>query len=98
METRPVSDNDIDFMDFVGHFGWRHLIHKGFCGINEYLKNMGIKVTFQSANGLLKAETMAYAYTMMPIPDTKVHGANMGPVWGRQDPGGPHVGPFNFAI
>ena len=35
----------------------------------------------------------------------KVHGANMGPiwgrqdqVWGRQDPGGPHGGPMNFAI
>ena len=26
------------------------------------------------------------------------HGANMGPIWGRQDPGGPHVGPMNFAI
>ena len=25
-------------------------------------------------------------------PDSKVHGANMGPIWGRQDPGGPHVG------
>ena len=25
------------------------------------------------------------------IPDSKVHGANMGPIWGRQDPGGPHV-------
>ena len=22
-------------------------------------------------------------------PDNKVHGANMGPIWGRQDPGGP---------
>ena len=22
----------------------------------------------------------------------------MGPIWGRQDPGGPHVGPMNFAI
>ena len=31
-------------------------------------------------------------------PDRKVHGANMGPIWGRQDPGGPHVGPMNFAI
>ena len=27
-----------------------------------------------------------------------VHGANMGPNWGRQDPGGPHVGPMNFSI
>ena len=31
-------------------------------------------------------------------PDSKVHGVNMGPIWGRQDPGGPHVGPMNLAI
>ena len=30
--------------------------------------------------------------------DSKVHGANMGPIWGRQDPGGPHVGPLILAI
>ena len=30
-------------------------------------------------------------------PDSKAHGVNMGPIWGR-DPGGPHVGPMNFAI
>ena len=32
------------------------------------------------------------------FPDSIVHGANMGPIWGWQDPGGPHVGPMNFAI
>ena len=31
-------------------------------------------------------------------PDSKVHGAIMGLIWGRQDPGGPHVGPMNLAI
>ena len=31
-------------------------------------------------------------------PDSKVHGSNMGPIWDRQDPGGPHVCPMNFAI
>ena len=35
---------------------------------------------------------------MKDTPDSKVHGANMGPIWGRQAPGGPHVGPMNFAI
>ena len=30
--------------------------------------------------------------------DSKVYGTNMGPSWGRQVPGGPHVGPTNFAI
>ena len=32
------------------------------------------------------------------IPDSKVPGANMGPIWGRQNPGGPHVGTMNLAI
>ena len=38
---------------------------------------------------------------MLPIngnPDSKVHGTTMGPIWGQQDPGGPHVGPMNIAI
>ena len=41
---------------------------------------------------------MVGAPSMQYIPDSKVHGANMGPIWGRQDPGGPHVGPMNFAF
>ena len=31
-------------------------------------------------------------------PDSKIHGANMGPTWGRQDPGGAHVGHTNRAV
>ena len=31
-------------------------------------------------------------------PDSKFRGANMGPIWGRKDPGGPHVGPMNFVF
>ena len=33
---------------------------------------------------------------VVSTPDSKVHGANMGPIWGRQDPGGPYVGPMNL--
>ena len=33
------------------------------------------------------------SFTSRDYPDSKVHRANMGPIWGRQDPGGPHV-PF----
>ena len=29
---------------------------------------------------------------------TRFIGTYMGPIWGRQDPGGPHVVPMNFAI
>ena len=34
----------------------------------------------------------------LPHPDSKVHGAYMGPAWGPQDPGGPHIGPMILAI
>ena len=43
----------------------------------------------------LAPETVKCAYV---YPDSKFHEANMGPIWGRQDPGWPHVGPMNFAI
>ena len=33
-----------------------------------------------------------------PNPDSKVHGANMGPTWVLSAPDGPHVGPINLAI
>ena len=31
-------------------------------------------------------------------PDSKDHGANMGPTWVLLAPGGPNVGPMNLAI
>ena len=34
----------------------------------------------------------------LQIPDSKVHGANMGPIWVLSAPDGPHVGPMNLAI
>ena len=48
--------------------------------------------------GLALLVSMNHSSAGHDTPDSKVHGANMGPIWGRQDPGGPHVGPMNFAI
>ena len=31
-------------------------------------------------------------------PDSKDHGANMGPTWVLSDPDGPHVGPMNLVV
>ena len=36
------------------------------------------------------------AMLLIYFPDCKVHGANMGPIWGQQNPGGPHVGPMTL--
>ena len=43
------------------------------------------------------------AFAMMVISllrfsDSKVHGANMGPIWVLSAPDGPHVDPINIAI
>ena len=60
--------------------------------VSCYLRMPGI----HTGGGLLFA--LLLISHMDSFPDSKVHGANMGPIWGRQDPGGPHVGPMNFAI
>ena len=42
-----------------------------------------------------------FVFNALPIdgyPDNKVHGANMGPIWGRGDPCWPHVVSMNLAI
>ena len=36
--------------------------------------------------------------TLSINPDSKVHGANMGPTWVLVAPDRPHVAPMNFAI
>ena len=50
------------------------------------------------ASAASKRTRLSNKNTVLRFPDSKVRGANMGPIWGRQDPGGPHVGPMNFAI
>ena len=35
---------------------------------------------------------------MLHIPNSKVHGANMGPTWVLSSPGGPHVVHMNLVI
>ena len=35
---------------------------------------------------------------MYSLPDSKVHGASMGPTWVLSAPNGTHIGPMNLAI
>ena len=55
-----------------------------------FMKMLNVQSTSQPAIGIFHFSEL--------FPDSKVHGANMGPIWGRQDPGGPHDGPMNIAI
>ena len=70
---------------------WTHF-HKVLTEINKYLIKENVSVWKQPFLSVLSV----LAWGM--YPDSKVQGANMGAIWGRQDPGGPHVGPMNFAI
>ena len=54
-------------------------------------------LVLQQLSGLL-AGVFSLSAVTGKYPDSKVHGTNVGPIWGRQDPGGLHVGPMNLAI
>ena len=42
--------------------------------------------------------TIICGFPSQKLPDSKVHGANMGPTWVLSAPDEPHVGPMNLAI
>ena len=52
---------------------------------------MGPSISFQNIN-------LVWCHCNKNHPDSKVHGANMGPTWVLLAPDGPHVGPMNLAI
>ena len=69
--------------------------------LNYILQLIYMYMYFGSMLTEKKEMTLYYHFltqTHYHIPDSIVHGANMGPIWGRQEPGGPHVGPMNFTI
>ena len=47
---------------------------------------------------LRTATNYCIAGAIVIFPDSKIHGANVGPTWGHKDPGGPHVGHTNLVI
>ena len=51
-----------------------------------------------SSHSRLRFHAQTTQHKMCALRDSTVHGANMGPIWGRQDPGGPHVGPMDFVF
>ena len=59
--------------------------------IIAYVQNKTVWITHK--------HTLLYYYIIrVMIPDSKVHGVNMGPTWVLSAPDGPHVGPMNLVI
>ena len=60
-------------------------------------------LTFNTVTHIASTDNSTFVYRDAVVyfddyPGSKVHGANMGPTWGRQEPGEPHVGHMNRAI
>ena len=67
------------------------------CELKIERDNTGSKSLSESNNEALLMEE-GVRIQAIDNPESKVHEANMGPIWGHMNPGGPHVGPMNFAI
>ena len=61
-------------------------------------KRLDVKTSLDLVVRRLTAQWLEAYGPFFSYPDNEVHGANMGPICGRQDPVGSHVGPINFAI
>ena len=78
---------------------WRHMAPLGHNDFKKHKLNSTIPRVTLNLEGI-GASTISLIVDILgcSYPDSKIHGTNMGAIWGRQDPGGPHVGPINFAI
>ena len=77
-------------------FSFRILIFAQKCITNTlyFIHHDGAKYRDETNLTLIHIGT----WLLLAFPDTKVHGANMGPTWVLSAPNGPHVGPMNLAI
>ena len=91
---------------FPSHCSRKQLLAANQC------QNLSMTVTWHKIHGLWSTAAFMVYYQQNTLkrghkqllvdthghPDSKVHGANKGPIWGRQDPCGPHVDPMILAI
>ena len=98
LHNRSWSANDVkSWWCDMGLVSWRP-----FPGPLSWFAIKSLQLIWRSAThkwGLRVLDLLLNCRNLIRRPsNSKVHGVNMGPIWGRQDPGGPHVGPVNFAI
>ena len=75
----------------------KYLHSAEYCRMQEHIPVWDTCFWHQSPHGWVKG-VYCECFQRNQLPDSKIHGVNMGPTWGRQDPGGSHVGPTNLAI
>ena len=86
-EIQSYTNVNAFLFTFLGPLSWRHRGHGSCFSKNTLVHYQGCRCH----DYMLRTSSAI-------ISDNRVHGANMGPIWGRHGPGGPHVGPMNLAI
>ena len=66
--------------------------------LQYYPELIGVLNLFQTKHSLISTPMVTHFLMQKPEPDSKVHGANMGPTWVLSAPDRPHVGPMSLAI
>ena len=73
-----------------------------FCAYNKWKFYLGHLYLLKHKFGACCFNYLVRLLNYIRASSTKLfhltYRANMGPIWGRQDPGGPHVGPKNLPI
>ena len=65
---------------------------------SSYIEDCWSLINFNLYLYILCYDFISRIEIVQGIPDSKVHGAIMGPTWVLSAPGGPHNGPMNLAI
>ena len=74
-----------------------HILPAGFCSDSTVVQRQSLNISCTCIVSHFEKKWRLVCEDRI-YPDSKVHGTNMGPTWGWQDPGGPHVSPMNRAI
>ena len=106
VRRQAITGTNVDLLSIKPEWGYFNKIPLKF----KSFKKIHLKVStakcrpfctgFNAVIGvsMIKMDDRGRSKDDRETPDSKVHGANLGPTWGRQDPAGPHAGPMNFAI
>ena len=97
-------ENKQDFADLCLWWIWHRRIYGAVISLSIYtqpwwngISNVRGSIDWRDYYITLPRQHWSYGSALY-YNDSKFHGANVGPTWGRQDPGGPHVCHTNLAI
>ena len=100
IKTRRSWDRLIFKMGFSTPIRWPQSLtvnHRFPCSWETSTNSQAMSRWYWSVRGTWH-DLLCSRSNIVMYHDSKVRGANMGPIWGRQDPGGRHCWPMNLDI